>query len=411
MMVNAKRPGEAAGGKMPLSAGNHRSAPMNTQEWLAKLTAFDTTSRNSNLACIEEVSGWLRTQGLSPWLAHNPEKTKANLFVTLPAQDGGVTGGIVLSGHIDVVPVDGQTWTSDPFTLAERDGRLYGRGASDMKGFLAAALALVPEFLASPRKKPLHLAMTFDEELGCIGAPYLMPEVQARGIHPEGCIIGEPTGMRPVIAHKGRYVYRCCLRGKAAHSSLTPQGCNAIEYAARLICRIRDLADEIRAQGPFDEFFDVPYTTLSTNLITGGSGENIIPADCELTYEFRNLPGTDPKALQDRILQYIRADLLPAMRRETADADIRIRPTSETPALDAAESAAIIELVRALTGDRETHKVAFGTEGGLFTAIGIPTVICGPGRIEVAHKPDEYVEMDKLADCERFLRKVSASLV
>ena len=202
---------------------------MNTRQWLERLTAFDTTSRLSNLGLIETVRDALAAQGLSPWLAANAEGSKANLFCTLPAQNGDTQGGIALSGHTDVVPVDGQDWASDPFVLTDKgDGRLYARGACDMKGFIAAALALVPEFLAMPRAKPLHLALSYDEEVGCVGAPRMLQQVQARGIQIDGCVVGEPTSMKPVVAHKGINVYRCRVHGRAAHSSLTPQGCNAL---------------------------------------------------------------------------------------------------------------------------------------------------------------------------------------
>ena len=384
---------------------------MNTLEWLERLTAFDTVSRNSNLGLIEDVRDALKAQGLDPWLDLNPERTKANLFCTLPAQDGATQGGIVLSGHTDVVPVDGQDWASDPFKLTDKgDGRLYARGACDMKGFIAAAMALVPEFIAMPRARPLHLAFSYDEEVGCTGAPFMLAELQARGIRADGCVVGEPTSMQPVVAHKGLNLYRCRVHGKAAHSSLTPRGCNAIEYAARLICHIRDLADAWRAEGPFDEFYDVPHTTITTNQISGGIAINTIPEACEFSYEFRNLPGMAPDGIHARIQQYVQDELLPRMRREFPQARIDIERAAAAPALDASEQAAITQLVRALTQDESVRKVAYGTEAGLFQGIGIPTVLCGPGSIEQAHKVDEYVEKDQLAQCEKFLRQLGRSL-
>ncbi|MDO5288898.1 MAG: acetylornithine deacetylase [Pseudomonadota bacterium] len=384
---------------------------MNTRQWLERLTAFDTTSRLSNLGLIETVRDALAAQGLSPWLAANAEGSKANLFCTLPAQNGGTQGGIALSGHTDVVPVDGQDWASDPFVLTDKgDGRLYARGACDMKGFIAAALALVPEFLAMPRAKPLHLALSYDEEVGCVGAPRMLQQVQARGIQIDGCVVGEPTSMKPVVAHKGINLYRCRVHGRAAHSSLTPQGCNAIEYAARLICHIRDLADAQRTQGPFDALFDVPHTTLTTNQISGGIAVNTIPQQCDFLYEFRNLPNVAAGELQARIERYAQDELLPRMRREFADARIDIDPVASAPGLQASEQAAITQLARALTRDSQVRKVAYGTEAGLFQAIGIPTVVCGPGSIEQAHKPDEYVETAQLEQCENFLRQLGQSL-
>ncbi len=383
---------------------------MNNRQWLERLVAFDTTSRNSNLDLIESVREGLSAHGVTAELFTSPDKRKANLFATLPAQDGTVDGGIVLSGHTDVVPVDGQNWASDPFQLTEREGKLFARGSADMKGFIATAMALVPEFLALPRKKPIHFAFSYDEEIGCMGAPVMLDALKRRGLKAEGCIVGEPTGMRPVVAHKGINLYRCSVHGKAAHSSLTPQGCNAIEYAARLICRIRDLADQVRAQGPYDECFDVPFTTLSTNLVRGGNAMNTIPESCEFHYEIRNLPGMSPDDLRAKLDQYVQDDLLPRMRKEFDGAQIAVETVASAPGMETAEQEAVTELVRALTGDRDVRKVAYGTEGGLFQGIGIPTVICGPGHIENAHKPDEFVAIDQLQACEGFLRKLGRSL-
>ena len=383
---------------------------MDTRTWLETLVGIDTTSRNSNLGLIETVRDHLKSQGVQAWLAHNSDGAKANLFATLPASDGNEQGGIVLSGHTDVVPVDGQEWSTDPFALSESDGRLYGRGTCDMKGFIATSLALVPEFLSMPRKKPIHLAFSYDEEVGCVGAPVMLAELHDRGIRPEGCVVGEPTGMQVVVAHKGINLFRCCLQGKAAHSSLTTQGCNAIEYAARLICHIRDIADAFKAKGPYDKYYDVPFSTLTTNLIQGGIAVNTIPEHCEFSYEFRNLPGTPADDIQKEINRYVQETLLPAMRAEFDGADIVIHAGGCAPGLDASEADAITQLARALTDDRATRKVAYGPEAGLFQQLGIPTVVCGPGHIVQAHKPDEYVALDQLADCERFLRRLGQSL-
>jgi acetylornithine deacetylase len=383
---------------------------MDTRTWLTRLVGFDTTSRNSNLVLIETIRDWLKGQGVQAWLAHNTVGDKANLFATLPAADGTEQGGVVLSGHTDVVPVDGQDWDTDPFILTEKDGKLYGRGSADMKGFIATALALVPEFLAMPRKKPIHLAFSYDEEVGCVGAPVMLADLQERGIRPEGCVVGEPTGMQVVVAHKGINLYRCKVHGKSAHSSLTPNGCNAIEYAARLICRIRDIADAMRAQGPYDEFYDVPFSTMTTNLIQGGNAVNTIPALCQFDYEFRNLPGIPGDEIQSWVERYIQEELLPRMRLEFDDARIEIEQGASAPGLQASEADAITELVRALTDDRATRKVAYGTEAGLFQGVGIPAVVCGPGDIQQAHKPNEFVALSQLADCERFLRRLGESL-
>lgn len=383
---------------------------MDTRTWLSTLVGIDTTSRNSNLALIETARDWLKGQGVQSWLAHNEAGNKANLFATLPAADGAVQGGVVLSGHTDVVPVDGQDWDTDPFVLTEKDSRLYGRGTADMKSFIAASLAMVPEFMAMPRKKPIHLAFSYDEEVGCVGAPVMLAELQGRGIKADGCVVGEPTSMQVVVAHKGVNLFNCRVHGKAAHSSLTPQGCNAIEYAARLICHIRDIADAIKAQGPYDEFFDVPFSTMTTNQIKGGIAVNTIPALCEFNYEFRNLPGIPADQIQSRVERYVREELLPRMQAEYAEARIDIQTGASAPGLDATEEEAITQLARALTADRRVRKVAYGTEAGLFQSVGIPAVVCGPGDIQQAHKPNEFIELSQLAGCERFLRRLGESL-
>ncbi|MEX3582429.1 MAG: acetylornithine deacetylase [Burkholderia sp.] len=387
----------------------HTAAPASyspiSLDWVCNLVAMDTISRVPNLGLIETVRDALAERGIVSTLTHDKRKGWANLFATIPAHDGATDGGVVLSGHTDVVPVDGQDWDSDPFKPAIRDCRLYGRGTCDMKGFIGAALALVPEIQAARLAKPIHFALSYDEEIGCAGAPLLITDLKQRGLNPSGCIVGEPTSMRPIIAHKGINTYRCCVRGHAAHSSLTPQGLNAIEYAARLICHIRDIADEFRAKGPFDELYDVPFTTAQTSQIQGGNAINTVPAECRFSFEFRNLPRLDPDAIFARINTYARDTLLPKMRREHPDAAIEISKITSTPGLDADEQAAITQLVRALTANQSRRKVAYSTEAGLFANAGIPSVVCGPGNIEQAHKPNEYVELAQLDGCERFLRK------
>lgn len=392
----------------------HTAAPASDSpislDWVRDLVAMDTTSRVPNLGLIETVRDALAERGIASTLTHDKREGWANLFATIPAHDGATDGGVVLSGHTDVVPVDGQDWDSDPFKPAIRDGRLYGRGTCDMKGFIGAALALVPEMQAARLAKPIHFALSYDEEIGCAGAPLLIADLKQRGLNPSGCIVGEPTSMRPIIAHKGINTYRCCVRGHAAHSSLTPKGLNAIEYAARLICHIRDIADEFRAKGPFDELYDVPFTTAQTSQIQGGNAINTVPAECRFSFEFRNLPTLDPDEIFAKIDAYARDTLLPKMRREHPDAAIEISKIASAPGLDADEQAAITQLVRALSADQSQRKVAYGTEAGLFANAGIPSVVCGPGNIEQAHKPNEYVELAQLDGCERFLRKFIYSM-
>jgi acetylornithine deacetylase len=378
--------------------------------WIKRLVAIDTTSRHSNLGLIEMVRDDLKRAGIDALLSHDATGTKANLFATVPAADGTTQGGIVLSGHTDVVPVDGQPWDSDPFAPEVRDGKLFGRGTCDMKGFVGTALALLPQMQQARLTQPIHFALSYDEELGCVGAPVMLADLQARGIRPDSCIVGEPTSMRVIVAHKGINTFRCCVKGHAAHSSLTPKGVNAIEYAARLICFIQDLAEEMRARGPFDEAFDVPFSTAQTGTIQGGIALNTIPEDCRFDFEHRNLPGTDPARFFDRIQAYANETLLPRMRAVHPGAGIDLTKMSIAPALDASEQAAITQLVRALSADQARRKVAYGTEAGQFQRAGIASVICGPGDIEQAHKPNEFVTTAQIAQCEAFLGKVIRSI-
>jgi len=380
---------------------------MNKMEWLSRLISFDTTSRNSNLTLIKVIQDWLEQHGLICRLTHDETKQKANLFATLPAQDGSLVGGIILSGHTDVVPVDGQDWKTNPFEATMIDGKVYGRGTCDMKGFLAVALSLVPEFKKLNLQQPVHFAFSYDEEVGCRGAPLLIADLIAAGIKPSACIVGEPSNMRAVIAHKGIQVYRCSVHGFATHSSLLPQGCNAIEYAAQLICHIRDVMDEIKQYGPYDEDYDVPYSTMTTSMIKGGIAHNTIPSLCEFTYELRNLPQVDPQKIRQQIDAYVKNDLLPKMRMEYKEAAILIDTIAAAPGLDASEEAALTVLARAIAGDEhKKHKVAYATEAGLFQRAEIPTIVCGPGNIEQAHRANEFVAVEQLERCEGFLRRI-----
>jgi len=379
-------------------------------EWVQTLIRMDTTSRNSNLELIETVRDFFNLHGIVSTLTYDRSGKKANLFATVPAANGETNGGVVLSGHTDVVPVDGQQWVSDPFSPLLKDGKLYGRGSCDMKGFIGIALGLVPKMREAELANPLHFALSYDEEIGCAGAPLMLADLKARGVRLDGCIVGEPSSMRVVVAHKGINAYRCCVTGHAAHSSLTPQGVNAIEYAARLICYIQDLADSFKKQGPFDTAFDVPFTTAQTGTIRGGNAVNTVPARCEFEFEFRDLPGVDPKGIYQEILRYAEHELVPKMRLTREEANITFETISTAPALDAAEQAAINGLVRALRRDTDTRKVAYATEAGLFQTAGIPSIVCGPGNIEQAHKANEFVELEQLAACEKFLQKLIVSL-
>ncbi|MCK9515209.1 MAG: acetylornithine deacetylase [Ottowia sp.] len=387
-----------------------QACPQAALTWTKRLIAIDTTSRHSNLGLIELVRDTLKNSGVGAHLSYNRERNKANLFATVPATDGSVQGGIVLSGHSDVVPVDGQDWTSDPFKPEVRGGRLYGRGSCDMKGYIGAALSLLPDMLAAGLRKPIHFALSYDEEVGCLGAPVMLADLVERGVRPDGCIVGEPSSMRPIMAHKGVHIWRCKVHGRAAHSSLAPQGVNAIEYAARIIAHIRAEADAMQAAGPADPAFDVPFSTAQVCLIQGGIAVNTVPAFCQFHVDHRNLPGVDAARFGDSVRGHIQGTVLPQMRAEHPDADVALESLAHVPAFEASEDAAVTQMVRRLAGVHEVHKVAYASEAGQFEAAGIPTIICGPGDIVQAHAADEYVSLEQLGRCHRFLSGVIREL-
>jgi len=375
-----------------------------TQEILATLIAFDTTSRNSNLELIDWVSAYLGEIGVETMLVHNAEGTKANLYATLGPQD---TPGIMLSGHSDVVPVDGQQWSSDPWTLSERDGRLYGRGTCDMKGFIATCLAFAPAFKERARTLPIHLAFSYDEEVGCIGVHTLIEKMKNMPVKPAMCIVGEPTSMQVVTGHKGKRSYHATVTGFEAHSSLAPHGVNAIEFGARLVTYLRGMADRFANEGPFDEMYDVPHTTVHTGIISGGTALNIVPKHCELDFEFRNLGNHDADGIIAEIEEHVTNVLNPAMQAIQPNTGIDIKEVTNAPGLDTGADEDIVAFVKSLAGRNDHTKVAFATEAGLFSErVGIPTVICGPGSINEAHKPDEYVSLEQLALCDRFMQRL-----
>ncbi|MDN5897670.1 MAG: acetylornithine deacetylase [Psychrobacter sp.] len=388
--------------------------PNDSIDWLTRLMVFDTVSRHSNLALIDDVKGYCEKLGLSVDLTFNEVKNKANLFVTVPAGEKAdiVNNGLVLSGHTDVVPVDGQEWTSEPFTATIRGDKLYGRGSCDMKGFIACALTLLPQAVelssSGKLRRPLHLALSFDEEVGCLGAPLILADLKARGITPDYCIVGEPTNMAMVVAHKGIAVYRCRVHGKSAHSSLTAQGVNAISYASQLIGYVDTLAEEISHRDDNDPIFDVPYSTLSVGTIQGGTATNIVPNLCEFTFDYRNLPHMTQEDIVAPIQEKV-AELTAQMQARAPETGIELMQEESVPAMTDSDSAELQQLIVALTGDDQRHKVAYATEGGQFTNSGIPTIICGPGSIEQAHKADEYVALSEIERCDSFLQRLLES--
>lgn len=374
-----------------------------SRELLGRLIGFATVSRDSNLALIGFIRDYLASHGVDSELFHNAEGTKANLFATLGPRD---RGGVVLSGHTDVVPVDGQAWTVEPFVMSERDGRLYGRGAADMKGFIACVLAAVPAFLAAPLRTPVHLAFSYDEEVGCLGVRSMLEALEQRPHKPTLCLIGEPTELKPVLGHKGKLAMRCQVHGAACHSAYAPYGVNAIEYAARLIGKLGEIGERLAAPTLHDERFDPPFSTVQTGVIKGGRVLNIVPAECEFDFEVRALPGFDAQVVADELGQFAETELLPRMRAVQGDTGISLRPLSAYPGLATPADSEAARVLALLSGSSDFGTVAFGTEGGLFDQAGIPTVVCGPGSMEQGHKPDEFVSLEQLRGCDEMLGRL-----
>ncbi|ROL69070.1 acetylornithine deacetylase (ArgE) [Pseudomonas chlororaphis] len=375
-----------------------------SRELLAKLIAFNTVSRESNLALIAFVFDYLKAQGVDAELVYNPERTKANLFASIGPSD---RGGLVLSGHTDVVPVAGQAWTVEPFQLTERDGKLYGRGSADMKGFIASVLAAVPQFLAQPLQVPVHLAFSYDEEVGCLGVRSLLAELAQRPHRPIACLIGEPTELKPVLGHKGKLAMRCQVKGAACHSAYAPQGVNAIEYAARLIGKLGDIGEQLAQGALHDRRFDPPFSTVQTGMIQGGRALNIVPAECQFDFEVRALPDFDAQQVVDQLAEYAEHQLLPSMRARSSASDIAFEPLSAYPGLATDPQGSLAELLARISGSRAFGTVAFGTEGGLFHQAGIPAVVCGPGSMDQGHKADEFVSQEQLDGCDAMLARLT----
>jgi acetylornithine deacetylase len=373
---------------------------------IERLIGFKTVSRDSNLGLIEWVRDYLRGFGAVTRLTYDPTGKKANLFATL---GDSKKPGLILSGHTDVVPIDGQNWDTDPFVAVERDGKLYARGSADMKGFIGIILAQAPKFAAALRDgrldAPLHYSLSYDEEVGCIGVRGLIQDLEAHDIRPAGCVVGEPTSMQPIIAHKGTHRFRCAVHGREAHSSYVTHGVNAIEYAARLVVFIRRIADRL-AQGETRDYgFTVPYSTLSTGVIHGGIAANVVPKDCVFQFDMRTLPQASPEALCQEIRAHAQ-ELAREMQAVDADSGIELEWVSQTVGLAAAETDAIVQWAMQLSRNSQVGKVSYGTEAGLFQQMGVPSVICGPGDIAQAHRPNEFVALEQLAQCERFMDRI-----
>jgi len=374
-----------------------------TLDMLRRLVAHDTTSRNANLDLIAEVEAHLRELGATTTRVGDEHGRKANLFATLGPTD---RPGIALSGHTDVVPVDGQPWTTDPFALHDDGERAYARGACDMKGFLACCLARADALREAARDTPLHIVFSYDEEVGCLGARRLLDEMAGWPVRPAAVIVGEPTEMQVVNAHKGKLSVRAEVRGRSCHSALAPEGVNAVFAASRLAAHLADLAEHKRAHGPFDRSFDIPYSTVHAGVIEGGTALNIVPSQCALDFEIRNIPGEDATAVLDGIKRHVREHIEPAMTAVDPEAGFTFDESAAFPGLDTDPDAAVVRLAKQFAGANAGATVAFGTEAGLFAREGMPAVVCGPGSIAQAHKPDEFVSHDQLARCERFLDRL-----
>src|SRR4051812_44700235 len=374
-----------------------------SKDILSALVGFDTVSRNSNLELIGWVENYLDGLGVKHERIYDDTGKKSNLWATVGPAD---VPGFILSGHTDVVPVDDQNWTDSPFRLTERDGKLYGRGSTDMKGYVACCLAAVPDMLKSNLRKPLHLAFSYDEEVGCWGVRRMIPKIAEGPAKPIACFVGEPTEMDVVIGHKGKRSFKVTVRGRTCHSSLAPLGVNAVEYAARVIAKIRDISDRMAKSGARDELYDVPFTTGHTGYLHGGTALNIVPDIATFEFEFRVLAVDKSSLLAQEVIDYAKNVLEPEMKAVAPEAGFDFEDRSEFAGLDTAPDAEVTLLAKHLSGRNRHSKVAYGTEGGLFALAGIPTVVCGPGSIDQAHKADEFIAVSELEKCGKFLDRL-----
>ena len=372
------------------------------RDLLAALVGFDTTSAKSNLPLIQFVERYLRDQGIPSTRVASPDGAKADLFATI----GAGAGGIGLSGHSDCVPVEGQTWTGDPFVLTERDGNLYGRGTCDMKGFLACVLASVPLFKSRDLKEPIHIVISYDEEVGCTGVRPLIARLGRDLPRPRAVIVGEPTSMRVIDAHKRIDAYRTRVTGREAHSSMPELGVNAIAAASALIGELERIGADIATRQD-DRRFEPPCSTITVGTIRGGTAPNIVPKHCEFQWQVRSLPSAKAGEVPHGLDVFTKEKLLPRMRQSGGKAAIETETQGSVPAFVAAPGSAAVALALKLTGAKEAHAVSYTTEAGLFEQAGIPSVICGPGDIAQAHAADEFVSVDQLDACTGFLARLA----
>ena len=381
---------------------------MTTTEMLERLVSFDTTSRNSNLGLIGFIRDYLDGFGVPYRISADASGQKANLHAVIGPREAG---GLALSGHVDTVPVDGQAWTGDPFALRRRDGKLFARGSCDMKGFVAACLSAVPDFQARALARPLHLFISYDEEVGCGGAQRLIQDLGDSGLRPDLCVVGEPSGMKPILAHKGKLNLNVTVRGLPGHSSEVSKGVNAVQAAAEAIAWVAREARRLAAEGPFEDGFDPPHTTIHVGTVQGGSILNIIPEHAAFTMEWRPIPGDSPYAHLARLQSFIAETIEPAMKAVHPACGFSYEIALEMPGMGLPADHALATVVKQLVGSNNAGKVAYGTEGGFFEQAGIPTIICGPGHIAQAHQPDEWIAESELAACDRFIRRLADRLL
>jgi len=373
----------------------------NVIDILKSLVGFDTTSFKSNLDLIAFIKNYLNIHKIKSTLVYDSSGKKANLYATIGSSS---EGGIMLSGHTDIVPITDQAWTYDPFHLTQKDNKLYGRGTADMKGFLALILSRVPKMISANLSKPIHLAFSYDEEVGCVGVHRLLDFINSNSIKPVFCIVGEPTSMEVVIGHKGKCAYQVVVKGLACHSGQAPFGVNAVDYAAKLISYIAEIAKEKSIKGPFDYDYEVPYSTLHTGVISGGTILNIVPDSCQFEFEIRHLIEDNPKELINKIKLYAKENLLPNMHKVSSKTDIHFKEKVTYPGLLIDANSEPVRYVKKLLNNEKHKKVIFGSEGGLFQEkLNLPTVVCGPGSIDQAHKANEYISIDQLEKGGKFL--------
>jgi acetylornithine deacetylase len=370
---------------------------------LERLVGFDTTSHKTNIPLILYVEDYLRGQGVASYLVPTEDGQKASLFATIGPED---VAGVALSGHTDVVPVGGQAWDSDPFALTLRDGRYYGRGTTDMKGFLACVLAAVPRFKAAKLKKPVHIAFSYDEEVGCIGVRPMIAEMGTKLPLPRVVIVGEPTDMRVVDAHKGPVRWQVDIAGRAAHSSMAHLGVNAITAAGLIISELARIEAELAARTP-DVRFEPPYPTLQVTTIEGGTASNIVPVSCRFGFEIRSMPGLDIGAIERRLQEFIETACLPGMMARAPEAGITVTRKNYVPPFGTPEGSEAVALALALAGQNETFAVSYATEAGLFQDAGAASVVCGPGNIAQAHTANEWIAVSELEKCSQFMDKLA----